>query len=168
MCDEQGECNSKLLPLFNSSTPEAEVAGDVANEQPYELEATVTLVKAKITFYTFNIQRNRIYISIPKCREGSKVRPKLSRANSRFCSSMSDIWGLAGSFLLSAFLTAVHFCLLGWLHTVCCSPWQTAHSSGVSDIFASLRKSRLHHHNCSGLLNYRLSRKSILKKNFEC
>jgi hypothetical protein len=47
MCDEQGELNSKSLCLCNSSTPEAEAAGDVASEQLCELEATVTSVKAK-------------------------------------------------------------------------------------------------------------------------
>lgn len=77
------------------------MTGDVANEQPWELEATVAPVKAKITFYTFNIQWNRIYITIPKCREGSKGRPKLSRTNSRFCSSMS----VTGTALLPSALT---------------------------------------------------------------
>ena len=111
-------------------------------------------IKIKNRSHFSNILWYRIYITIPKHREGSivrkyctKARTKSSWANSKLCILMSDVEGL---FRLPTLFSFVDCSILLSLALaplpVSSSPQQLSHSSRNSNILGSSRQSSLQFH----------------------
>lgn len=108
--------------------------------------------KKKRKIHIFSVQWHKMYITIPKEKNGGIMRKYRTKArstpkatNSKPCSSMPDDNGLRGS-SLPALLTATRFFLELAPHPECISPWQTSQNSSTSTVLESLMPFRLHFH----------------------